>query len=56
MCRTGDTSSPSGITCLVVPKDTKGVTFGAQEKKMGWNCQPTRQITFEDVRVPAFNR
>lgn len=56
MCRTSDKPGASGISCIVIPKDTKGVSFGAMEKKMGWHCQPTRQITFEDVRVPAANR
>jgi isobutyryl-CoA dehydrogenase len=56
MCRTSDKPGASGISCLVIPKDAKGVSFGAMEKKMGWHCQPTRQITFEDVRIPASNR
>eukprot|EP01033_Poteriospumella_lacustris_P013955 gene13955-9971_t len=55
MCRTNDKPGPGGISCLIVPKDAKGVSFGSAEKKMGWNVQPTRQITFEDVRIPAAN-
>ena len=49
MCRTGGpTSGPKGITCLLVEKDnTPGLSFGAKEKKMGWNSQPTRQVIFE---------
>jgi alkylation response protein AidB-like acyl-CoA dehydrogenase len=54
MCRTG-AAGPSGISCLVIPKDARGLSLGGLEKKMGWNCQPTRQITFEDVRIPASN-
>jgi alkylation response protein AidB-like acyl-CoA dehydrogenase len=51
MCRTGE-----GISCLMVPKDTPGLSFGADEKKMGWKVQPTRQVIFEDVVVPVTNR
>lgn len=56
MCRTGETMSPKDISCLIIPVQSKGLSFGAIEKKMGWNCQPTRQIMFEDVRVPVANR
>jgi alkylation response protein AidB-like acyl-CoA dehydrogenase len=52
MCRTGESS----ISCLLVPKGTPGLSFGAQEQKMGWHVQPTRMVMFEDVRVPAANR
>jgi alkylation response protein AidB-like acyl-CoA dehydrogenase len=52
MVRTGG-DGPDGISCLLVPKDTPGLSFGAHEKKMGWNAQPTRQVIFEDARVPA---
>jgi len=52
MCRTGE----KGISCLMIPKDAAGLSFGAIEKKMGWNCQPTRQIAFEDVRIPVADR
>ncbi|VXA90598.1 acyl-CoA dehydrogenase family protein [Citricoccus sp. K5] len=54
MCRTADTGS-KGISTLVVHKDTPGLSFGPQEKKMGWNTQPTRQVIFEDARVPVGN-
>ncbi|MBW4329438.1 acyl-CoA dehydrogenase family protein [Stakelama sp. CBK3Z-3] len=54
MVRTGE-DGPKGITCLVVEKDMPGVTFGAQEKKLGWHSQPTAQVNFEDVRVPVAN-
>jgi alkylation response protein AidB-like acyl-CoA dehydrogenase len=45
-----------GISAFVVMKDTPGFSFGANEKKMGWNAQPTRQLIFEDCKVPAGNR
>jgi alkylation response protein AidB-like acyl-CoA dehydrogenase len=45
-----------GITCLIVPNGTKGLSFGADEKKMGWKVQPTKQVILEDVRVPISNR
>ncbi|MBB4860441.1 acyl-CoA dehydrogenase [Novosphingobium chloroacetimidivorans] len=54
MVRTGDHKS-KGITCLVVDKDTPGVSFGAPEKKLGWNASPTAQVIFEDARVPVAN-
>ncbi|WP_372622859.1 acyl-CoA dehydrogenase family protein [Falsiroseomonas sp.] len=52
MVRTGG-PGPGGISALLVPKDTPGLSFGANEKKMGWNAQPTRQVIFEEARVPA---
>lgn len=55
MVRTGEHKS-RGITCLVVEKDTPGVSFGAPEKKLGWNASPTAQVIFEDARVPVKNR
>ena len=55
MCRTADTGS-KGISTLVVPADSPGLSFGPNESKMGWNTQPTRQVIFEDVRVPVANR
>jgi alkylation response protein AidB-like acyl-CoA dehydrogenase len=54
MVRTG-VDGPKGISCLVVEKDMKGVSFGAQEKKLGWHSQPTAQVNFDEVRVPAEN-
>ncbi len=54
MVRTGEHKS-KGISCLVVEKDTPGVSFGAPEKKLGWNASPTAQVIFEDARVPAAN-
>lgn len=55
MVRTGE-EGPSGISTLVIEKGTPGLSFGAQEKKMGWNAQPTAAVIFEDVRVPVANR
>jgi alkylation response protein AidB-like acyl-CoA dehydrogenase len=55
MARTGGEGA-SGISTLIVPGDAPGVSFGANERKMGWNAQPTRAVTFEDVRVPVGNR
>lgn len=55
MARTADTGS-QGITAIVVPADAPGLSFGPNEKKMGWNAQPTRQVVFDDVRVPVANR
>ena len=54
MCRTGD-NSPNGISAIIVPKETPGVSFGANEKKMGWNAQPTSMVYLEDVAVDAHN-
>ncbi|WP_206489650.1 isobutyryl-CoA dehydrogenase [Rhodococcus sp. KRD162] len=54
MARTG-APGPSGISAFIVPKGTDGLSFGANEKKMGWNAQPTRQVVLEGVRVPAEN-
>ena len=55
MARTADTGS-RGISAIVVPAGTPGLSFGPNEKKMGWNAQPTRQVILEDVRVPVANR
>jgi butyryl-CoA dehydrogenase len=55
MARTGGEGS-SGITALIVPGDTPGVSFGANERKMGWNAQPTRSVIFDNARVPLANR
>lgn len=54
MARTGG-EGPKGISCLVVEKDMPGVSFGAQERKLGWHSQPTAQVNFDEVRVPAEN-
>ena len=55
MVRTGE-EGPKGISCLVIDKDTHGVSFGANERKLGWHSQPTRQVMFDNVRVPVANR
>ncbi|MFN3816577.1 acyl-CoA dehydrogenase family protein [Brevundimonas sp.] len=54
MARTGGEGA-RGISAFVVDKDTPGLSFGAQEKKMGWNAQPTAIVSFDDCRVPAAN-
>jgi alkylation response protein AidB-like acyl-CoA dehydrogenase len=46
----------NGITCLAIPKDSPGLTFGKQESKLGWKTQPTCAVYFENVRVPVANR
>lgn len=54
MCRTGDKSS-NGISCILVESGTKGLAFGENEKKMGWNTQHTAAVHFDDCRVPIEN-
>jgi acyl-CoA dehydrogenase len=54
MVRTGD-NGPKGISCLVIEKDMPGVSFGAPERKLGWNASPTAQVIFDNVRVPVGN-
>jgi alkylation response protein AidB-like acyl-CoA dehydrogenase len=54
MVRTGQ-EGPKGISCLVIEKDMPGVSFGAQERKLGWHSQPTAMVNFDEVRVPAEN-
>src|SRR6201992_660311 len=55
MVRTGGEGA-GGISTIVVEDDTPGVSFGANERKMGWNAQPTRAVMFENARVPVTNR
>jgi alkylation response protein AidB-like acyl-CoA dehydrogenase len=55
MCRTGE-EGHRGISCLVVPKDAKGLSFGANEKKMGWHAQATSTVNLDGVEVPASHR
>lgn len=55
MVRTGNCGS-GGITALLVPADSPGISYGKNEKKMGWHAQPTRTVSFENVRVPVRNR
>lgn len=54
MARTGG-DGPKGISTFVVDKDALGLSFGGQERKMGWNSQPTAIVQFDDCRVPAEN-
>jgi alkylation response protein AidB-like acyl-CoA dehydrogenase len=55
MVRTGEDGA-AGVSTIIVEKDTPGLSFGANEKKMGWNAQPTRTVIFENCRVPVANR
>ncbi|MEV6562719.1 acyl-CoA dehydrogenase family protein [Nocardia sp. NPDC051756] len=54
MARTG-AAGARGVSAFIVPADTPGVSFGVNERKMGWHAQPTRQVIFEDARVPTAN-
>ncbi|MFD9009371.1 acyl-CoA dehydrogenase family protein [Streptomyces sp. NPDC059552] len=55
MARTAEVG-PRGISAFVVERDDPGVSFGANERKMGWNAQPTRQVVLDGVRLPADRR
>ncbi|MEM1434774.1 MAG: acyl-CoA dehydrogenase family protein [Pseudomonadota bacterium] len=55
MVRTGE-AGPRGISCILVEKDREGLSFGANEKKLGWHSQPTATVNFDNVRVPKGNR
>ena len=55
MARTADDGA-RGVSTFIVEKDTPGLSFGANERKMGWNSQPTKQVLFDGCRVPAKNR
>lgn len=55
MVRTGE-PGPRGISCLVIERDMPGVSFGAPERKLGWNASPTAQVILDNVRVPVANR
>tara|TARA_B100000678_G_C18222344_1_gene507468 strand:+ start:431 stop:1570 length:1140 start_codon:yes stop_codon:yes gene_type:complete len=55
MARTGE-DGPKGVSAFVVENGSDGLSFGANEKKMGWKSQPTRQVIMDGVRVPAANR
>ncbi len=52
MARTGGEGA-RGISCFLVPADAKGISYGRNEEKMGWKCQPTRQVRLDAVRVPC---
>lgn len=54
MVRTGE-AGPKGISAIAIPADLDGIIYGKAEEKLGWNAQPTRQITFDNVRVPIEN-
>lgn len=51
MCLTAENE----VSCILVPKEAKGLSFGAKEKKMGWKSSPTTMVMFDDVRVPKSN-
>ena len=55
MLRTGG-PGPKGISALLVPADAEGISYGKKEEKMGWNAQPTRMVSFDNVRVPVAQR
>jgi alkylation response protein AidB-like acyl-CoA dehydrogenase len=55
MARTGGEGA-GGVSAIVVEKDAPGLTFGAQERKLGWRSQPTAMVHFDGVRVPMANR
>jgi butyryl-CoA dehydrogenase len=55
MARTGGEGA-NGVSSLIVPGDAAGLSFGAIERKMGWNAQPTRAVMFDNVRVPLANQ
>ncbi len=55
MVRTGE-DGPRGVSTVLVHKNTPGLSFGANEKKMGWNAQPTRAVMFDSCRIPVANR
>ncbi|MFQ6371460.1 acyl-CoA dehydrogenase family protein [Shewanella sp. YIC-542] len=55
MARSGD-AGPKGISAFAVPADSAGISYGKAEDKLGWNAQPTRQISFDKVRIPASYR
>jgi len=55
MARTGEDGA-KGVSAFIVEKTDRGISFGANERKMGWSSQPTRQVMFEDVRIPADRR
>lgn len=56
MSQTQDSSaSNAGISCFLIFKDTPGLSFGANENKMGWKVQPTRQVIFDNVVIPEEN-
>ncbi len=55
MLRTGDAGA-KGVSAFLIPADVEGISYGKKEEKMGWNAQPTRMISFDNVRIPVANR
>ncbi|MDG0978562.1 MAG: acyl-CoA dehydrogenase family protein [Halieaceae bacterium] len=55
MLRTGDAGA-KGVSAFLIPADAEGISYGKKEEKMGWNAQPTRMISFDNVRIPVANR
>jgi hypothetical protein len=55
MAKTSDEGA-KGVSAFIIPLGTPGLSFGANEKKMGWNSQPTKQVILDGVRIPAANR
>ena len=53
MARSEDQAGAGGISCFVVDKNTPGLSFGSQERKLGWHSQPTASVIFEDCRIPT---
>ena len=49
-------TSEKDVSCFIVPKDAKGISFGKPEEKMGWTIQPTTMVMFENVRIPEEDR
>jgi len=54
ICRTSGPGA-EGLSACAVPADSQGIHYGKKEEKLGWNCQPTRLVSFDDVRVPIAN-
>ena len=54
MCRTSEDGA-NGVSCLLIEKETKGLSFGKQEKKMGWNSQHTSTVNFDNCEIPIDN-
>jgi len=52
MVRTGE-GGPKGVSAVLVENPTEGLSFGANERKMGWRSQPTAQVQFDDCKIPA---
>ena len=54
MVRTGE-DGPKGVSAVLIEDGTPGLSFGGLEDKMGWRSQPTRQVQFDDCKIPADN-